>query len=126
MPRNFDWEGIERSADFRALVSSKRRFIVVAGTTMMGLALLYVIVAAVAPDVLAVSLGGSIALGWVAGCALLVTTWLVCLAYIRRSDREWEPLAQKIVRDAGEPTAVEEGDRFSRTGARAAGPERTR
>ena len=59
-----------------------------------------------------------------AGCALLIATWLVCLAYIRRSDREWEPLAQKIVRDAGEPTAVRRGgDRFSRAGARAAGPE---
>jgi uncharacterized membrane protein (DUF485 family) len=97
MPRNFDWEGIERSDDFRELISSKRRFILVAGTTMMGLALLYVIVAAVAPEVLDVSLGGSIALGWVAGCALLITTWLVCVAYIRRSDRAWEPLAQKIV-----------------------------
>jgi len=120
MPRTYDWEAVERSADFRALVASRRRFIVRAGTTMMGLALVYIIVAAVAPDVLAAALGGSIRLGWVAGCALLIATWLVCLAYVRRSDREWEPLAQRIVAAVEEPDT---GERFARAGAETADRE---
>jgi uncharacterized membrane protein (DUF485 family) len=122
----FDWEEVERSPAFRSLVASRRRFILSAGTTMMGLALLYIILAGVAPDVLGVKLAGSLALGWVAGCALLVATWIVCLAYVRRSDREWEPLSDRIVAAAGDERPAARDKRFERPGARGARGERVR
>ena len=86
-----------------------------AGSAMMGLALL-VVIAGMATDVLAVEVIGRITLGYLAGCALLVATWIVCLAYVRRSDREWEPLAMQIVADAeaAQTGEAERGGRFAR------------
>jgi uncharacterized membrane protein (DUF485 family) len=99
---SIDWEAIERSREFRALVSSRRRFVLLAGGSVVGLCVAYVLVAYLAPD-----LFGE-ALGWAAGVGLIVLTWIVSFAYLRRSDREWEPMEKAIA-------APEASGRFSRT-----------
>jgi uncharacterized membrane protein (DUF485 family) len=91
-----DWESIEASREFRALVSSRRRWTTVAGGVTMGLCVAYICVAYLAPDVL-----GS-ALGWAIGVGLIVMTWIVSFAYLRRSDRMWAPMEERIV--AREPS----------------------
>jgi uncharacterized membrane protein (DUF485 family) len=102
-----DWEGIERSSDFQALVAGRRRFVALAGGGTVGLTVAYILVAYLAPDVLGT------ALGWAGGVGLIVLTWIVTLAYLRRSDREWSPLEQRIVASAREPSR-----RFARDDAR--------
>jgi hypothetical protein len=57
----YDWDAIERSPEFRALVSDRARWTAVAGGVTMGLCAAYIVVAYLAPDVL-----GS-ALGWAGG-----------------------------------------------------------
>ena len=68
---SIDWEGIERSPDFQALVADRRRFVLTAGGGTVALTVAYILIAYLAPDVL-----GS-ALGWVAGVGLIVLTWAV-------------------------------------------------
>jgi uncharacterized membrane protein (DUF485 family) len=102
-----DWEGIERSPDFQALVAGRRRFVAVAGGGTVGLTAAYIVIAYLAPDVLGT------ALGWAAGVGLIVLTWAVTLAYLRKSDREWAPLEQRIAASAREPSR-----RFARDEAR--------
>ena len=82
----YDWDAIARSEDFHALVSSRSRWTTVAGGVSMGLCIAYILVAYLAPDVL-----GS-ALGWAAGVGLIVMTWVVSFAYLRRSDAVWGPM----------------------------------
>ena len=43
-------------------------------------------------------------MGWVVGVGLIVLTWIVSFAYLRKSDREWSPLEQRIAASLREPT----------------------
>jgi uncharacterized membrane protein (DUF485 family) len=89
-----EWEALERAPEFRALVSSRGRWTALAGGATMGLCVAYIVVAYLAPDVL-----GS-ALGWAVGVGLIGLTWVVAFAYLRRSDRVWGPMEERIA--AGE------------------------
>ena len=102
-----DWEAIERSPDFRALVSSRRRFVLQWGGGAVGLCAAFVLVSYLAPDVLGE------ALGWVVGVGLIVLTWIVSFAYLRKSDGEWAPMEQRVVASTREASG-----RFERTDTR--------
>jgi uncharacterized membrane protein (DUF485 family) len=104
---SIDWEAIERSPDFRALVASRRRFVLRWGGAGVGLCAAFVVVAYLAPDVLGE------ALGWVVGVGLIVITWAVSFAYLRKSDTEWAAMEERVVASAREPSG-----RFERAGER--------
>jgi uncharacterized membrane protein (DUF485 family) len=93
-----DWEAIERSPDFRALVSRRRRFVMLWGGGGVALCAAFVVVAYLAPDVLGE------ALGWVVGVGLIVLTWVVSFAYLRKSDSEWSPAERRIAASRREAT----------------------
>jgi uncharacterized membrane protein (DUF485 family) len=95
---SIDWEAIERSPEFRALVASRRRFALVWGGGAVGACAAFVVLAYLAP-----ALFGE-ALGWVVGVGLIVTTWIVSFAYLRKSDREWSPMERQIAAGVREPT----------------------
>ncbi len=95
---SIDWEAIERSPDFRALVASRRRFTMRWGGGTAGLCAAFVVLAYLSPD-----LFGE-AMGWVVGVGLIVLTWIVSFAYLRKSDREWSPMEQRIAASLREPT----------------------
>jgi uncharacterized membrane protein (DUF485 family) len=99
-----DWEAIERSPEFRELVASRRRFVAVAGGSVVGLTALFVIVAYLAPDALAATVVEPITAGFVAGVGLIVLTWIVTLAYLRKSDRDWAPQERRLAAGGREAT----------------------
>jgi uncharacterized membrane protein (DUF485 family) len=101
---SIDWEAIERAPHFRALVASRRRFVLLWGGAAVALCAAVVLVAYLAPDVL------GDALGWVVGVGLIVLTWVVSYAYLRRSDTEWAAMEERVAR---EPTG-----RFQRAATR--------
>jgi uncharacterized membrane protein (DUF485 family) len=98
-----NWEAIERSPEFRELVASRRRFVLIAGGGTVGLCAAYVVLAYLAPDAYGTWFG------WAAGVGLIVLTWAVSLAYLRKSDRVWDPMEQRVI-DASR----EASDRFAR------------
>jgi uncharacterized membrane protein (DUF485 family) len=106
---SIDWEAIERSPDFRALASSRRRFVMLWGGGAAALCVAFVVVAYLAPGVL------GDALGWVVGVGLIVLTWVVSFAYLHRSDAEWAAMEQHVASELREPTGRFER---SRTGER--------
>jgi uncharacterized membrane protein (DUF485 family) len=95
---SIDWEAIERSPEFRALVASRRRFTLQWGGGSAGLCAAFVLLAYLAPD-----LFGD-ALGWVVGVGLIVLTWTVSFAYLRKSDRVWSPMEERIAASRRERT----------------------
>jgi uncharacterized membrane protein (DUF485 family) len=104
---SIDWEAIERSPEFRALVASRRRFALVWGGGVSVVCAAFVVVAYLAPDVFGE------AFGWVVGVSLIVATWIVSFAYLRKSDREWSPMERRIAASRREATG-----RFERTAER--------
>ncbi len=91
-----DWEAIERTPDFQELVTDRRRFAWTGGTIGVGLGALYVVLAGVAPDLMGTQLFGSMSLGFAGGVGLILVTWVITLAYMRRSDKVWGPLEERI------------------------------
>jgi uncharacterized membrane protein (DUF485 family) len=104
---SIDWEAIERSPEFRALVASRRRFVVAWGGGITAVCAAVVVLAYLAPDVFGE------ALGWIVGVSLIVGTWIVSFAYLRKSDREWSPMEERIAESRREP-----GGRFERAAER--------
>jgi uncharacterized membrane protein (DUF485 family) len=101
---SIDWEAIERSPEFRALVASRRRFALVWGGSITAVCAAVVLLAYLAPDVFGE------ALGWVVGVSLIVATWIVSFAYLRKSDREWSPMEERIAAAHHKPTGRFERD----------------
>jgi uncharacterized membrane protein (DUF485 family) len=99
-----EWEAIERSPEFRALVASRRRFVLLWGGGVVAVCAAVVVISYLAPD-----LFGE-ALGWVVGVGLIVATWVVSFAYLRKSDREWSPVEERIAASTREASG-----RFERT-----------
>jgi uncharacterized membrane protein (DUF485 family) len=97
---SFDWEAIESTPDFQELVNGRRRFAWTGGTIGVGLGLVYVVLAGVAPDLMGTHLFGSMSIGFAGGVGLILVTWAITLAYVRRSDRVWGPLEERIRADA--------------------------
>jgi uncharacterized membrane protein (DUF485 family) len=112
---SYDWEAIERLPEFQELTKGRRRFAWLWGGTGIGLGALYVVLASTAHGLMGAKLAGSISLGFAGGVGLILVTWAITIAYMRRSDREWAPLEARVreqVLGRAEPDARR--GRFSR------------
>jgi hypothetical protein len=79
----------------------------VAGGIGIALGALYVVLAATAHDLMGTRLAGSFSLGFAGGVALILVTWAITLAYIRRSSRVWGPLEARVRARAHEVSVPE-------------------
>ena len=91
-----DWATIERMPAFQELTRSRRRFAWLAGGAGVALGALYVVLAATAHGLMGTKLIGSFTLGFAGGVGLVVMTWAITFAYMRRSERVWAPLEASI------------------------------
>ena len=101
MSNAFDWTAIEGSPEFRELTKGRRRFSLVAGSIGIGAGLLYIGLAGFARDFMGTEVLGT-SLAYLGGIALILLTWAITFAYMRRSAREWEPLEERIRAAAGQ------------------------
>jgi uncharacterized membrane protein (DUF485 family) len=112
-----DWAAIERLPEFRELVAGRRRFAWTAGGIGIGTGALYVLLAATAHGLMGTRVAGSFTLGFAGGVGLVLMTWAITLAYLRRSARVWAPLEARIREQAlgrPEPAAVDRRGRITR------------
>jgi uncharacterized membrane protein (DUF485 family) len=91
-----DWEAAERSPEFRELIKRKRAFVVPATVFFLAWYFGFIILAGYAPDFMGEEF---ITDGMTVGYALALTqflmTWGLGWWYLRKSDREFDPLAQR-------------------------------
>jgi uncharacterized membrane protein (DUF485 family) len=109
-----DWEAIEQLPEFRALVAGRRRFAAAAGSIGIGAGVLYVLLAATAHGLMGTKIVGSFSLGFAGGVGLVVLTWAITVAYLRRSTRVWGPLEARVRERARELAAVPGEERHGR------------
>jgi uncharacterized membrane protein (DUF485 family) len=107
-----DWEGIERSEEFRELVKKRRSFVVPATIFFLAYYMGFIIVAGYAPDFMAESVYQGLTVGYCYALTQFLMVFVLGLWYLRKADREFDPLSDKVVEAAGD---LEDGtSRFER------------
>ena len=92
-----DWSGIERSEEFRELVKKRRSFVVPATIFFLTYYMTFIIVAGYAPDFMAESVYEGLTVGYCYALTQFVMVFVLGIAYLRKADRDYDPLAARIV-----------------------------
>ena len=97
-----DWTRIERSPEFRELTSRRHRFIAgAAAVTFISFAI-YIGLATFATGFMGTRVLGGVPIAWLAAMSQVLVTWAVTWTYLRKADREFAPLEQRV-RDSATP-----------------------
>jgi len=98
---DLDWVAAERSPEFRELIKKKRAFVVPATIFFLAWYFGFVILAGYAPDFMGREfLTDGLTVGYVLALSQFVMTWVLGAWYIRKADREFDPLAERAAQVA--------------------------
>ncbi len=107
-----DWERIQRSDEFQELVKRRRSFVVPATIFFLAYYMGFILLTGYAHEFMAESVYEGLTVGYCLALTQFVMVFVLGLWYLRKADREFDPLADKVVAAAAEQ---EEGDvRFVR------------
>lgn len=96
-----DWTRIERSPEFRELTARRHRFIAAAaGVTFVSFAV-YIGLATFATGFMGTTVLGGVPIAWLLAMSQVLVTWAVTWTYLRKADREFAPLEQRVADRAG-------------------------
>ena len=87
-----DWEAVERSPEFQELVSRRRRFVVPATIFFLVWYLGFILLAGYAPDFMGESIYEGFTVGYALALTQFVMVWVLAGWYLRKADREFDPL----------------------------------
>jgi uncharacterized membrane protein (DUF485 family) len=124
-----DWQAVERSPEFRELVKRKKAFVIPATLFFMAWYFGFIVLAGYAPEFMGREfITDGLTVGYVLALSQFVMTWVLGWMYLRRADKEFDPLAARA-REAAEATAPATGTpagRFRRDGVAAEEREEVR
>jgi uncharacterized membrane protein (DUF485 family) len=121
----YDYERIERSPEFQELVHKRRSFVLPATIFFLAYYMGFILLTGYAEDFMASSVYEGLTVGYCLALTQFVMVFALGIMYLRRSDRDYDPLAQKVVDMAQRGEVSTEGGRFERE-TTAAEPEVTR
>jgi uncharacterized membrane protein (DUF485 family) len=112
-----DWEAIERSPEFQELVRRRKAFVLPGTIFYLAWYMGFILLVAYAEDFMARSVYEGLTVGYCLALTQFVMVVVLGLLYLRKSDREFDPLAEKAIEKY-----VDQHERFTRTevGSRAA------
>ncbi len=99
-----DWIAAERSPEFRELIAQKRRFVIPATAFFLAWYLGFIALAGYAPDFMGESIYEGFTVGYALALSQFVMTWVLGWMYVRRADRDFDPLAERAAERALEQT----------------------
>ena len=105
-----DWKGIERSEEFRELVSRRRRFVVPATIFFLAYYMAFIIVAGYAPDFMAESVYQGLTVGYCYALTQFLMVFVLGIWYLRKAEKEFDPLSDAVA----EAALADEADRALR------------
>jgi len=91
-----DWARIERSPEFRELTARRHRFIAIAAAVTFGSFALYLGLATFAVDFMGTTVLGGLPIAWLAAMSQVLMTWVLTSVYLRKADREFGPLEERV------------------------------
>ena len=92
----FDWARIERSPEFRELTARRHRFIAIAATITFTSFAVYLGLATFAVDLMGTTVLGGVPIAWLAAMSQVLMTWVLTSVYLRKADREFGPLEERV------------------------------
>jgi uncharacterized membrane protein (DUF485 family) len=95
-----DWEAIERSPEFRELITARRRFVLPATIFFLAWYIGFILLAGYAPDFMARSVYQGLTVGYCLALTQFVMVGVLGIMYLRRAERVYDPLAERVVRRA--------------------------
>jgi uncharacterized membrane protein (DUF485 family) len=95
-----DWEAAERSPEFQELVRKQRRFVVPATIFFLAWYLGFIVLAGYAPDFMGESIYQGFTVGYALALTQFVMTWFLGWLYLRRADRDFDPLRERAAAQA--------------------------
>ena len=108
---DYDWEALERSPEFRELIARKRRFVVPATIGFLTWYVGFVLLAGYAEDFMGSEfLVDGLTVGYVLAFSQFVMVWGLAWLYLRKADRDFDPLEDKVAEMAQRtnPTRVDD------------------
>jgi uncharacterized membrane protein (DUF485 family) len=115
-----DWIAAERSPEFRELIRKRRRFVLPATIFFLSWYFGFIILAGYAEDFMGESIYEGFTVGYLLALSQFIMVWTLGWLYLRKADRDFDPLARKAAE-----TALEAGRR-GRAEAEPAGREELR
>ena len=98
-----DWSAIQRSAEFQELVHERRRFLRPATVVFLVGAIGYLILAAFVPGVMGWQVVDGLPFAWISAICMVLLTWALTFSYLRKANRDFEPLEQRAAAVAERP-----------------------
>ena len=96
-----DWVAAERSPEFRELISKKRSFVIPATVFFLAWYFGFIILAGYAPDFMGREfLTDGLTVGYALALSQFVMVWVLGALYLRRADRDFDPLAERAAQVA--------------------------
>ena len=95
-----DWEAVERSPEFQALVWRKRRFVLGATIFFLVYFMAFILLCGYEPGFMGESVYEGLTVGYVLALTQFIMVWSLGFWYLRKADREFEPLEQKVIEEA--------------------------
>jgi uncharacterized membrane protein (DUF485 family) len=109
-----DWERIERSPEFQELVHRRRRFVLPATIFFLAYYMGFILLTGYAEDFMGSSVYEGLTVGYCLALTQFVMVFVLGIWYLRKADREYDPLAHKVVEMAERGELSADGGRFER------------
>jgi uncharacterized membrane protein (DUF485 family) len=109
----YDWERIERSPEFQELVRKRRSFVLPATIFFLAYYMAFILLAGYAEDFMASSVYEGLTVGYCLALTQFVMVFALGIMYLKRSDRDYDPLARRVV-EMAERGELEAAGRFER------------
>jgi uncharacterized membrane protein (DUF485 family) len=93
--QSVDWLAVERSSEFQELVTTRRRFLLPATIVFLVGSLGYLLLAAFVPGVMGWQVADGLPFAWIAAICMVLLTWALTFAYLRKADRVFQPLEER-------------------------------
>lgn len=100
MSQDTDWEAIEASPEFQELVAQKRRYVAPRVVFFLAWYLGFVLLAGYASDFMGERIYEGLTVGYVLALSQFVMVWYLAWSYVRKADRDFEPLERAVVEKA--------------------------
>ena len=110
----YDWERIERSPEFQELVRKRRSFVVPATIFFLCYYMGFILLCGYAKDFMASSVYEGLTVGYCLALTQFVMVFVLGIMYLRKADRDYDPLARKVVEMAEGGELAADGARFER------------
>lgn len=104
-----DWEAIERSPEFQELVHRRRSFVLPATIFFLAFYMGFILLAGYAEDFMADSVYEGLTVGYCLALTQFLMVFVLGIWYLRKAEKEFDPLAQRVVTMAGHGDGGEGG-----------------